>query len=222
MNETSDKPVVEYWSDLLCVWAWIGQPRLEEVADRWGDRITLRPRCVDVFGDAHGKIRRQWGEEDGFERFAHHVQSSAEGHPHTQLHSGLWDTVRPTGSLPAHLHLKAAELAASAEQSADYARALRGAFFVEGRDISRATELVRIARGLGLDVTALQDTMDNGKAQAALAADFKRSQAERIAGSPTWAMNSGRQLLYGNVGYRIIEANLEEYLRDDRPGASWC
>ena len=45
----------------------------------------------------------------------------------------------------------------------------------------------------------------------------------RIEGSPSFVLNGGRQKLYGDVGFRIIEANIEELLQV--PGgdqASWC
>ncbi len=36
-------------------------------------------------------------------------------------------------------------------------------------------------------------------------------------------MNHGRQKLFGNVGYRLLEANVEELLRGASPSeASWC
>ena len=44
-----------------------------------------------------------------------------------------------------------------------------------------------------------------------------------IEGSPSFVVNDGRQKLYGDVGFRIIEANMQELLRV--PGgdqASWC
>ncbi len=44
-----------------------------------------------------------------------------------------------------------------------------------------------------------------------------------IQGSPTFVLNEGRQKLYGNVGYRIIDANIQEMLREPRTDqASWC
>jgi predicted DsbA family dithiol-disulfide isomerase len=45
-----------------------------------------------------------------------------------------------------------------------------------------------------------------------------------VQGSPTYVFNDGRQLLYGNVGYRIIEANVRELLSaPPAEGApSWC
>ena len=43
-----------------------------------------------------------------------------------------------------------------------------------------------------------------------------------IDGSPTYILNEGRQKLYGNVGYRVIEANIQELLADPGERASWC
>ena len=56
----SDHPlpatVIDYYTDILCVWAWIAQPRLEELQRQWGQQIEVRHRYVDIFGDAHTKI----------------------------------------------------------------------------------------------------------------------------------------------------------------------
>ena len=49
------------------------------------------------------------------------------------------------------------------------------------------------------------------------------SNKMHIEGSPSFVLNEGRQKLYGNVGFRIIEANIQELLQ--APGgnqASWC
>ena len=45
----------------------------------------------------------------------------------------------------------------------------------------------------------------------------------RLQGSPSFVLNDGRQKLYGNVGFRILEANIQELLRPPTPTqASWC
>jgi len=43
-----------------------------------------------------------------------------------------------------------------------------------------------------------------------------------VSSSPTLLLNEGRQRLVGNVGYRILEANVRELF--ERPGVqqSWC
>ena len=70
--------------------------------------------------------------------------------------------------------------------------------------------------------TYLRARLEDGTALAALAADHESAAALGVSGSPTFVLNEGRQKLYGNVGYRILEANVEELLRDDRDSASWC
>jgi len=44
-----------------------------------------------------------------------------------------------------------------------------------------------------------------------------------VRGSPTLLLNQGRQKLYGNVGYGVIEATIQELLREPDAGeVSWC
>jgi hypothetical protein len=44
-----------------------------------------------------------------------------------------------------------------------------------------------------------------------------------IEGSPSFVLNEGRQKLYGNIGFRLIEAKIQELLRSPRADeASWC
>lgn len=45
-----------------------------------------------------------------------------------------------------------------------------------------------------------------------------------MVGSPAYVFNDGRQLLYGNVGYRIIASNLRELMSAHRVEGepSWC
>ena len=65
--------------------------------------------------------------------------------------------------------------------------------------------------------------IESSEAVAALASDYDLSRKNSVAVSPTLIMNEGRQQLFGNVGYRLIEANVQELLR--RPAldeASWC
>ena len=58
---------------------------------------------------------------------------------------------------------------------------------------------------------------------ARLATDYQDADKMRIEGSPSFVLNDGRQKLYGDVGFRIIEANIQELLRAPAGDqASWC
>jgi len=66
--------------------------------------------------------------------------------------------------------------------------------------------------------------IESGAAFAALHRDEQLARTHGVLGSPTYVFNEGRQLLYGNVGYRIIAANLRELLSSKHPEGepSWC
>ncbi len=57
---------------------------------------------------------------------------------------------------------------------------------------------------------------------AALMQDYQTSKLQSIKGSPSYVIDGGRQTLYGNVGYRVLLANVEELLKNPIGEASWC
>ena len=71
-------------------------------------------------------------------------------------------------------------------------------------------------------MTEIEQLMNDGTALAALMSDMEMKQAFKLEGSPSYVMNKGRQKLYGNVGYRVIEANITELLEKDENQLSWC
>jgi predicted DsbA family dithiol-disulfide isomerase len=100
----------------------------------------------------------------------------------------------------------------------------RAAFFEEARDISELDVLLELLEPLGMEAQAVRARIDNGEAYAALHRDEQLIKTYGVLGSPTYVFNEGRQLLYGNVGYRIIESNVRELLSPQRVEGepSWC
>jgi len=93
---------------------------------------------------------------------------------------------------------------------------LKDAFFHEGRDISTRQVQEEIAKQMQLPVQRIHDVLDSGQAFAAMHLDDVAKQNYKVPGSPTL-------MLYGNVGYRIIDANVRELLHNPEQGeASWC
>ena len=222
MTNTGTNIAIDYFSDVLCVWAWIAQPRLEELEKQWGNEITVRHHFVDVFGDCHQKIPDTWGKDNGFEEFGNHVQHSAEPFDLTRINPDIWRKVRPRSSAQAHLILRAAGLTELAWQLPALAKRIREAFFCEAKDIGDQGVLMGLTEELGFDASELQEKLKDGSAIAAYSADIKRSSELGVRGSPTWILNSGRQVLYGNIGYRILSANIEELMSHPADEASWC
>jgi predicted DsbA family dithiol-disulfide isomerase len=219
---------IVYFSDVLCVWAFFAEPRLAEVRRTFGDQVEFQYRFCPVFGDVPGKIAAAWQSKGGYDGFADHVQNAAQKFPELTLHPDLWRKTRPASSLSPHLFLKAVENAeldslCTPGTFAWALRMIREAFFVRGLDISRRETHEEIAREMGLDITVAQLYLDDGRAHAALSADYKEAESLSVKGSLMMILNEGRQKLFGNVGYRIIEANIHELLREPNPDqASWC
>jgi predicted DsbA family dithiol-disulfide isomerase len=101
--------------------------------------------------------------------------------------------------------------------------AFRCAFFRDCRDIARWDIQCEIAEALGADIRAIEKCIHSGSAFARLDADYHDADINRIEGSPSFVLNEGRQKLYGNIGFRLIEANIQELLRTPQTeDASWC
>ena len=215
------------FTDVLCVWAWIGELRLAEVRRTHGEAVAVTQRFCNVFGATALKIQANWGAKGGYDGFAGHLAHVLEGFPELTASPDLWRRVRPASSLPAHLALKAVQ--AQAAERGDPAlgdRAflqVRQAFFEQGRDISAAAALDDVLSAAGADLADVHARLARGEAHAALMADYQEAQALGVKGSPSLVLNEGRQTLYGNVGFRVIEANIAELLREPQAGsASWC
>lgn len=218
-----DAVEISYFSDILCIWAYISQARVDEVVRKFGDGVRFNNHFCSVFGDTARKIPTVWKDKGSYEGFNAHLHHVAERFPHIKIHPDLWLKTRPASSTSPHLFLKAIQLGDQAQAFDQVAWALRCAFFRDCRDISHWDVQCEMARGLGIDIAALEGRIHDGTAHAALAADYQDAEKMKIEGSPSFVINSGRQKLYGNVGFHLIEANIRELMR--APGeddASWC
>jgi predicted DsbA family dithiol-disulfide isomerase len=222
---------VTHFSDVLCVWAYISEARIDALKAKFGRLLRLNYRFCSVFGDTGGKIKSAWKDKGGYQGFNAHLQHVAEKFPHVEVHPELWLKTRPMSSASPHLFLKAvqqwdkqsAPLAGGARMFEQLTSAFRLAFFRDCRDISRWSVQCEIARRLGADIDAIEELIHSGAAFAALAADYQDADKMRIEGSPSLVLNEGRQKLYGNIGFRVIDANVQELVREPRgEDASWC
>lgn len=218
---------ITYYSDVLCVWAYTGETRLAKLHAQFGDDVEVEHRFCSVFGNTAEKIGHGWKDRGGYEGFAAHVHEVAARFD-TPLHPDLWLKVRPASSDPAHVLVKASQIVEArgeldAGGSERLLTALRVAFFRDAKDVASWSVQEELVGELGLPVEPLQHEIQSGAAFAALASDAQGKIRWHVLGSPTLLLNDGRQKLYGNVGYRVVEANVRELLREPASGeASWC
>jgi predicted DsbA family dithiol-disulfide isomerase len=225
---------VSYFSDVLCIWAYIAQARIDAVKEKFGDAVRLDHRFCSVFGNTPLKVPTAWRDKGEYAGFSAHLRSVALQFPHIEVHPDIWLTTRPPTSTSAHLFMTAVkqwqherdgegEGHAASSIFDQVLWALRCAFFRDCRDIARWDVQCELAEELGVDIDAIEKRIHDGTAYARLASDYQDADKMRIEGSPSFVLNDGRQKLYGNVGFRIIEANIQELLRAPAGDqASWC
>lgn len=228
--------VVEIFTDALCIWAYAAQIRIDELKRDFGDSVEVHYRFIPVFSACRERITSGWKDKGGFDGFSKNLQKTASAWEHIHIHPDIWKSNVPESSAIPHLYLKALQLleqqdgvtAAAADQTdrtpfeVFYWR-LRQAFFEHAENISDCSVIRRIVVELDLPLDDMQKQLDTGAAHAALHLDTEARDNYMVPGSPTLVFNEGRQRLYGNVGYRIIEANIRELMRDPGSGeASWC
>lgn len=209
------KPItIDYFTDILCIWAWIVQQRIDELNKQFAGNIEIRYQYLDLFGDTATHIQNQWKDNGLYDGFGDHVTQSAAPFESATVNPAVWHTVRPSTSANAHLILKATELIHGPQVAADFALVIRKAFFIDAQDISHFDTLDRLLAQENIELEPVHDCINNGTAMAELIGDFHRAKQYEIKGSPTLVLDNGRQTLYGNVCYRVIHTNVEELLNN--------
>jgi len=221
-----------YYSDLLCIWAYVAQARIEAVKETFGRDVEIEHRFCSVFGDAREKLTAAWRDRDGLAGYSRHVHSIAAKFSHARVGPDAWLNTQPASSASPHFFLAAMRTLQPTEPGAAHEASLRfdnvmwafrRGFFEDGLDISTWDVQCALAQPFDVDLDAVSAAMRDGTAFASLSGDYREAERIHIEGSPTIVLNEGRQKLFGNVGFRIIDANIRELLREPSPEqASWC
>lgn len=227
---------IHYFTDVLCVWAYLAQVRLDELIKNYASDIEISYHFMPIFACTEHRIGEGWKNKGGYEAFANHTHSVCTAYPYLNLHKDVWQVNVPKTSATSHLFIKAIQCLINEGVINNDAKTdvqgisifeefvwrVRLAFFQDARDIGNRAVLMEIAYSLQLPIAEIERVLNDGSALAALFRDVELRDEFRVEGSPTYILNEGRQKLYGNVGYRIIEANLHEILKQPKVEASWC
>ncbi|MGD8316844.1 MAG: DsbA family protein [Myxococcales bacterium] len=227
---------ISYVSDVLCIWAYVAEARVDQLRKEYGDLVELEYRFIPPFGANRYRIGEGWKDRGGYAGYGEHVQKIASDFDHVSVNARVWSEVAPTTSGVAHEMLCAARLLLE-EGVLDPARhdnlggrtlfeeaiwKVRAAFFQQARDTSRREVVLDVLHRAGLPTSQIEEKLESGEAMAEVCRDIELRDQLKIEGSPTYYLNQGRQKLYGNVGYRVISANLRELLERSGNQASWC
>ncbi|MCA9679642.1 MAG: disulfide bond formation protein DsbA [Kofleriaceae bacterium] len=216
---------VQLFTDVLCFFAYAADVRFEKIVEDFGDQVAIEHHFINIYGDVRRRLARS-GKSNS--EYGATVREFADRFPHVQVHPDIFRKNVPASCVPCHLFLSAVKLLEERGELPDgpafrkLTWAMREAFFRDLVDVSRRSEQLALAERFALPIDAIVAVIDSGEAFAEIAHDMQVQRDLNVPVSPALVLNEGRQLLNGNVGYRVIEANIRELLNRDGVGASWC
>ena len=229
------KLTILHFSDVLCIWAYIAQIRIDELRNKFGTQIELKYHFMPVFGSTRYKFAEGWKNRGGFTGYNQHILKLVEQFEHIDVHPEIWINNIPQSSISCHLFLKSIQILEARGELEDVVsidtentpteravKEFRRSFFSDLVNIAELQAQIEIAEKLNLPVAKIIDQIETGAAYAELDQDLQIRDKYAVKGSPTLIFNEGRQSLYGNVGYSVIEANVHELLHHGGSQASWC
>ncbi|MBK7473236.1 MAG: hypothetical protein IPI73_24025 [Betaproteobacteria bacterium] len=98
---------ITYFSDVLCIWAYASQARIDAVKDTFGDAVRIEHRFCSVFADDR-KDRRGLEGQGRICGVQPHLRQVA-GSSRISVHPQIWLKTRPLTSASAHLFMKAVQ-----------------------------------------------------------------------------------------------------------------
>ena len=223
----SNRIPLEYWSDPLCIWAFVAQDKLESLLAEHGDRLDVRYRILPVFGSVPHRFRAGSWSSQGPEGRAKATRRVAHERGHTEVTGRGWLDDPPASSWASGAAAKAvlgmeADGEAEPGAGAAYLLGLRRAFFVHDRNIARRSVQLELASEHGVDVHRLVARLDDGSALAALYEDHLERESLRLQGSPSFVFDGGRAQLYGNFDHAILDATVQSLERGLDVGGTDC
>lgn len=216
-----------YWSDPLCVWAYVAQGKLDRLLAGHPHTLDVSYRVVPVFGSVRWRFEQGPWASEGVEGRVRKTAEIARRFDHPEVSGECWRVAGQTSSWSPGAAIKAVSLAQEAgvcapQSTASYQRALRQTFFVDGLNIGLREVQLAVAEQCGIARAGIEAALDDGRALAALWEDHQERETLGIQGSPTYVFDDGRAILYGNVSERVINATVDELLGGMAAGRSEC
>lgn len=216
-----------YWSDPLCIWAFVAQDKLERILGDFGAHLAVDYHVIPVFGSIPARFASGPWRAEGVAGRVAATRRIAVQHGRPDVSGRCWEGDCPASSWAPGAAIKAVFAAEHAGLCAPGSGArfqvrLRERFFVDELNIARRAVQLGVAEELGIARAPLEERLDDGSALALLWDDFAEKERLRLQGSPTFVFDGGRAMLYGNFAHGVLQSTVEELIRGAEPGGSAC
>ncbi len=217
-----------YWTDPLCIWAYVAQAKLDTLLAESRVSLKVCHRVVPVFNSIPYRFTSGSWAQGGPAGRAQKTREVAARFDAHDVSGEVWVRDAPATSWAPAMAIKAAFSCERAGVvnggSAElYQWRLRQSFFVENRNIARRRVQMEVAEACGFPTRELEIRLEDGRALAELLDDTRDKDAIGVRGSPTYVFDGAREMLYGNVPLSLIQATVELLASGgDVPGRSVC
>ncbi len=228
MSSSDDRRIAfTYWSDPLCIWAYVAQDKLDRVLGEWGEKLDVSYRVVPVFGSLPWRFSEGPWAAGGQEARAEATRKVAADFGHGNVSGEVWLSDCPASSWSASAALKVVgqlerEGSVEAGRFAEYQWRMREWFFVDDKNMARRSEQLALAEELGLPRASIEAGLDDGSAWAMVWEDHHERERLLIEGSPTYVFDGGRAKLFGNFSEDVLNATVKALVCGMDPGCSSC
>jgi len=180
---------IEVWSDVQCVWCYVGDARLKRAIEAVQGPVTVAHRSYELHPgfptdfDAEEYLRANRGmdaaAQDGV--FAEMTETlAAEGLRYEPK------LIKPTNS---HLALELLHYAETVGVRQALSDRLYVAYFVEGRHLGTIDSLVELAASVGVDTDAARSVLEAGSFSSIVDRDVAAGQQLGARGVPFMVIN---------------------------------
>ncbi|OZA30441.1 MAG: protein-disulfide isomerase [Hydrogenophilales bacterium 17-61-9] len=196
----------------MCSWCWGFSPAIEVLRNEYRDRLKialvlggLRPGVTEpMTPSARADILHHW-----------HAVHDRTGQPFRfegALPDGFVYDTEPAS--------RAVVAMGGIEPSLVFPlfKAIQHTFYAEGRDVTQAAILTRLATGLGVYAATFLNAFNSDAARAKTQAHFRQARQAGIRGFPALIIQQGAQLhsvSHGCLPLETVRAAIDRYLQAD-------
>ena len=191
-------PILWYFADPMCSWCWGFAPVVTEIRDTYRDRVKvalmlggLRPGTTEpMSAQAREDILRHW-------RQVHERSGQPFLFEGAMPEGFVYDTEPACRAVVTMGDLKP-------EATFPFFKAIQGAFYAEGRDVTRGDVLAQLADWQGVDSAAFSEMFESDALREKTRRHFQMARQAGVRGFPTVIMQdeTGAKLL--TDGYRTF------------------
>ncbi len=222
---------IDYYSDVLCIWAYSAKIKIDEIKKQFSEQVHINYIYNPLFVDMHSMLEKNWADKGGLQGYNKMMHKLGGMFPYVEIHPEIGLKNLPRSSASCHLFLKAVEILEQGGeiQSEDKSNTIleqmdwliRLGYFRDAEDVSQQRVMMSYAEQLNIPSNRLEEVLNSGEAMSILSACTTNDRQKFIQGSPSFSLNENRQILYGNIGYHVIEANIKALLEKSENKPAW-